>query len=90
MGLLLGGSVLTMFELLDLIAFHFLKNLLHPLLPEEDPEKGKEKDNMTDSETERKRSPLDSGFNNSLAATPDREKSNGNKISGGFGAMDVT
>ena len=28
MGLLLGGSVITVFELLDLIVFHFLTNLV--------------------------------------------------------------
>ena len=42
MGLLLGGSVITVFELLDLIVFHFLTNLVKkadskPGTPEEKP-----------------------------------------------------
>ncbi len=31
MGLLLGGSVITVFELVDLILFHFIKTLFAPL-----------------------------------------------------------
>ncbi|ELT92340.1 hypothetical protein CAPTEDRAFT_191217 [Capitella teleta] len=75
MGLLLGGSVLTVFELLDLIAFHFLKNLLHPLLPpSDDPEKNDKELKDVDQTPV-----VDSGFSNSLAATPEWMNENKHK-----------
>lgn len=70
MGLLLGGSVLTVFELLDLITFHFLKTLVHPLLPDDD-EEDPEKQSEQEKKDQEGQHALDSGFSNSLAATPD-------------------
>lgn len=70
MGLLLGGSVLTVFELIDLIIFNFVKKLLrHP-----DPTAVPKDDDTTDSEASQKsKNQVNQVYSNKLApfATPE-------------------
>ncbi|NPA72571.1 MAG: amiloride-sensitive sodium channel family protein [Gammaproteobacteria bacterium] len=49
MGLLLGGSVITVFELLDLIVFHFLTNLVKKAEPDSKPSTPDEKPALKDN-----------------------------------------
>ena len=67
MGLLLGGSVLTVFELIDLIIFNFVKKLMRAP-PGGPPPKGG--DDATDSESSHKSQGVNQVNSNKNAAQP--------------------